>query len=242
MCSISSITNSYDSSIVDFIPSTHTSKVSISNLLSVDSDEDFLFSPHCTTRSPSQSPVPLDELCAVHPPVSSEISTNLIGTRNTSPGEKRDTSRHPRRRNRADSYQLAVLNSVFAHTIFPSTDLRQRLSKELGMSARSVQIWFQNKRQQWRIKKKMEENERKIMLQQQHIQRMYQQNYWTGYYVGPEFLPSISVPLGGMPLTDRLNEALNVHNRLQLPGEMLSTRQISSVPFSFGQQYTQPPT
>ncbi|CAG8459666.1 17816_t:CDS:2 [Racocetra fulgida] len=48
--------------------------------------------------------------------------------------------------------QLKVLNDVFARTFFPSTELRIQLGKELGMAPRTVQIWFQNKRQSWRSK------------------------------------------------------------------------------------------
>jgi Homeodomain len=57
------------------------------------------------------------------------------------------------KRKRATSGQLRVLNSVFASTFFPSTELRIALGKELNMSPRTVQIWFQNKRQSWRANK-----------------------------------------------------------------------------------------
>ncbi|KAI8806143.1 homeobox domain-containing protein, partial [Cladochytrium replicatum] len=49
-------------------------------------------------------------------------------------------------RKRATAEQLRVLNAVFEVTFFPSTDLRNQLARELGMSARTVQVWFQNKR------------------------------------------------------------------------------------------------
>ncbi|KAJ2656059.1 Short stature homeobox protein 2 [Coemansia sp. RSA 1200] len=51
------------------------------------------------------------------------------------------------KRKRASPQQLDVLNKVFASTSFPSTDTRNRLARELGMTPRTVQIWFQNKRQ-----------------------------------------------------------------------------------------------
>jgi len=51
------------------------------------------------------------------------------------------------KRKRASPAQLHVLNQVFAETYFPSTGMRLRLAKELGMSPRAVQIWFQNRRQ-----------------------------------------------------------------------------------------------
>ncbi|KAJ4483192.1 hypothetical protein J3R30DRAFT_3668554 [Lentinula aciculospora] len=55
-----------------------------------------------------------------------------------------------KKRKRADANQLKVLNDTYARTAFPSTEERQALAKLLDMSARSVQIWFQNKRQSMR--------------------------------------------------------------------------------------------
>ncbi|KZT26728.1 homeobox-domain-containing protein [Neolentinus lepideus HHB14362 ss-1] len=55
-----------------------------------------------------------------------------------------------KKRKRADAAQLKVLNEVYQRTAFPSTEERQELAKKLDMSARSVQIWFQNKRQAMR--------------------------------------------------------------------------------------------
>ncbi|ORY06084.1 hypothetical protein K493DRAFT_310721 [Basidiobolus meristosporus CBS 931.73] len=56
------------------------------------------------------------------------------------------------KRKRANANQLKVLNQLFQQTFFPSTELRIQLGKQLGMSPRTVQIWFQNKRQAWRIR------------------------------------------------------------------------------------------
>ncbi|EIN11834.1 homeobox-domain-containing protein [Punctularia strigosozonata HHB-11173 SS5] len=55
-----------------------------------------------------------------------------------------------KKRKRADANQLKVLNETYARTPFPSTEERQDLARRLDMSARSVQIWFQNKRQSMR--------------------------------------------------------------------------------------------
>ncbi|KAF7315451.1 Homeobox domain-containing protein [Mycena indigotica] len=46
--------------------------------------------------------------------------------------------------------RFTILNETYARTAFPSTEERQRLAKQLDMSPRSVQIWFQNKRQSTR--------------------------------------------------------------------------------------------
>ena len=54
-------------------------------------------------------------------------------------------SDHPlpkERRKRADAEQLRVLNEVYTHTAFPSTEQRQELAVKLNMSPRSVQIWY----------------------------------------------------------------------------------------------------
>ncbi|KAJ2963513.1 hypothetical protein NQZ79_g1604 [Umbelopsis isabellina] len=58
------------------------------------------------------------------------------------------------KRKRANAYQLDVLNRVFDKTFFPSTELRTELGKQLGMSPRTVQIWFQNKRQSIRTRQR----------------------------------------------------------------------------------------
>ncbi|KAJ3156852.1 hypothetical protein HK101_001460, partial [Irineochytrium annulatum] len=51
------------------------------------------------------------------------------------------------KRRRASASQVRMLNAVFETTCFPSTEQRNRLAHELGMTPRAVQIWFQNKRQ-----------------------------------------------------------------------------------------------
>jgi hypothetical protein len=56
------------------------------------------------------------------------------------------------KRKRASPNQLVVLNRIFNQTYFPSTEIRVQLGKQLGMSPRAVQIWFQNKRQALRAR------------------------------------------------------------------------------------------
>lgn len=51
------------------------------------------------------------------------------------------------KRKRASPYQMAVLRQHFLKDPFPSTETRQMLASKLGMTPRSVQIWFQNQRQ-----------------------------------------------------------------------------------------------
>ncbi|KXN66083.1 PAX37B protein, partial [Conidiobolus coronatus NRRL 28638] len=50
-------------------------------------------------------------------------------------------------RKRLTPQQLQVLNYVFSQNPFPSIEERLYLSERLWISARSIQIWFQNKRQ-----------------------------------------------------------------------------------------------
>src|SRR5271169_935434 len=80
---------------------------------------------------------------SAYPPPSGEPSQ---------PASQPQSNLKPKRK-RATSGQLRVLNSVFQSTFFPSTELRIALGKELNMSPRTVQIWFQNKRQSWRATK-----------------------------------------------------------------------------------------
>jgi hypothetical protein len=47
-----------------------------------------------------------------------------------------------KRRKRADARQLEALKRMYARTAFPSTEERQQLARDLGMSARSVQVWW----------------------------------------------------------------------------------------------------
>lgn len=65
-----------------------------------------------------------------------------------SPTEESSTVK--KKRKRADPAQLKVLNETYNRTAFPSTEERLELAKALDMSPRSVQIWFQNKRQSMR--------------------------------------------------------------------------------------------
>ncbi|CAO3598917.1 unnamed protein product [Absidia cylindrospora] len=64
------------------------------------------------------------------------------------------TARLKAKRRRANAKQLQILNQVFDRTFFPSTQMRAELGRQLGMSPRTVQIWFQNKRQAMRTRER----------------------------------------------------------------------------------------
>eukprot|EP01115_Flamella_aegyptia_P011602 TRINITY_DN54_c0_g1_i1.p1 TRINITY_DN54_c0_g1~~TRINITY_DN54_c0_g1_i1.p1 ORF type:complete len:142 (+),score=25.57 TRINITY_DN54_c0_g1_i1:64-489(+) len=51
-----------------------------------------------------------------------------------------------RKRTRTTPRQLAVLEAIFEQNTTPNNATRRRLSEELGMNPRRIQIWFQNKR------------------------------------------------------------------------------------------------
>ncbi|KAJ2676000.1 hypothetical protein GGI25_003734 [Coemansia spiralis] len=53
---------------------------------------------------------------------------------------------HVKHRRRTTKDQLALLESTFKTTPKPSSELRKSLALTLGMTAREVQIWFQNRR------------------------------------------------------------------------------------------------
>ena len=52
----------------------------------------------------------------------------------------------PRKRTRTSPNQLAVLENTFAVNPSPNGRMREQLSRQLGMTERSIQIWFQNRR------------------------------------------------------------------------------------------------
>ncbi|KAJ9070033.1 hypothetical protein DSO57_1012497 [Entomophthora muscae] len=80
---------------------------------------------------------------AVNLPTLEEVG--ILASQNTSPLPD------PRRRH-VTSRQRAALDAVFNSCFFPTTTMRQKLAKELMMTPRAIQVWFQNKRQAWRAK------------------------------------------------------------------------------------------
>ncbi|KIL62522.1 hypothetical protein M378DRAFT_12738 [Amanita muscaria Koide BX008] len=86
-------------------------------------------------------------------PYNGSTNTAAQASSSASPPAQSATTEEPtikKKRKRADANQLRVLNDTYARTAFPSTEERLHLAKILDMSPRSVQIWFQNKRQSMR--------------------------------------------------------------------------------------------
>lgn len=68
---------------------------------------------------------------------------------------KRGTGPRPKRK-RATPSQLLILTQIYEQTDgFPSTELRKQLALQLGLTPRTVQIWFQNKRQSLKKQKEL---------------------------------------------------------------------------------------
>lgn len=107
------------------------------------------------------------------------------------------------KRKRASPAQLSVLNHVFSQTYFPSTELRIELGKQLGMSPRAVQIWFQNKRQSLRTRERQQQERKHVMASSSSPmsspssingnKHHYMQQHHYPYYTNA--LPPISPPL-----------------------------------------------
>jgi hypothetical protein len=120
-------------------------------------------------RSPTQRQFPSHHTNYAYTPSPPEVYLN----RSPSP-PYHESSPSPRysptikaKRKRASAVQLDALNRVFAKTFFPSTETRNELARQLGMSPRTVQIWFQNKRQSIRTR------ERSITSKEKRDDRRY---------------------------------------------------------------------
>jgi len=66
-------------------------------------------------------------------------------------GEQAPTSASPRRRNVFTWRQLALLEQVFECDPLPIPVVRSQLAERVGVSSRCIQVWFQNRRQKWRV-------------------------------------------------------------------------------------------
>ena len=103
------------------------------------------------TDEPTKSVLCIDNLLSPEPSKASSAEKTV---------KKTSVKKLKEKRKRATPEQLAVLNKVFSQTSFPSTEMRLQLGKQLGMKPRTVQIWFQNRRQALRTRSR-------TMMQQQ---------------------------------------------------------------------------
>ncbi|GAA6048816.1 hypothetical protein JCM3770_003636 [Rhodotorula araucariae] len=102
-----------------------------------------------SSKAPSISSTgELDDASAMDDDAS--IVTGMTGATGASAEDDDGTGKEPakkRSRTLTTPAQTAVLNALLAKTRFPSTETREEVGKQIGMSARRVQIWFQNRRQ-----------------------------------------------------------------------------------------------
>jgi hypothetical protein len=96
-----------------------------------------------------------------HPPIPNSFSPPASNSRSNSVNysmpflytmqgrlrSRMQTKTYLPRRKRVNTMQLRILNEQFSKNPFPSIEQRSKLSEVLGISAKSIQIWFQNKRQ-----------------------------------------------------------------------------------------------
>ncbi|KAI5120997.1 hypothetical protein M0805_000458 [Coniferiporia weirii] len=60
------------------------------------------------------------------------------------------TQKPKRTRQLTTQHQLDVLHALLAKSRFPTTAVREEVGRQIGLSARKVQVWFQNQRQKAR--------------------------------------------------------------------------------------------
>ncbi|KAG0657779.1 hypothetical protein C6P46_006246 [Rhodotorula mucilaginosa] len=79
--------------------------------------------------------------------------------------------------------QTAVLNALLAKTRFPSTETREEVGRQIGMSARRVQIWFQNRRQSQKRQREREAQEELATTRAARAMISAQAHHMVGYPV-----------------------------------------------------------
>ncbi|KAF9074097.1 hypothetical protein BDP27DRAFT_1317304 [Rhodocollybia butyracea] len=96
---------------------------------------------------------------------SSPSSDSQGGMADTEEGLRSERSPAPseppkkkRTRTLTTPHQSAVLHALLAQSRFPTTAMREEVGRAIGLSARKVQIWFQNQRQKARRPRTSNEN------------------------------------------------------------------------------------
>jgi len=109
----------------------------------------------CSARAPDGSENPLPPASPSHSWSSSET---LLAPSQQPLADERSEGGRPKRC-KISHDQLVVLIKTFEEEPLPNFDQRQAMAKHLGMAPRSVQIWFQNRRQRLKpISKSFETN------------------------------------------------------------------------------------
>lgn len=84
-------------------------------------------------------------------PPTSSLSRNM-GAQSEQPISSQTVAAAKKKRTRTltTPHQAAVLYALLAQSRFPTTAMREEVGRSIGLSARKVQIWFQNQRQKAR--------------------------------------------------------------------------------------------
>lgn len=87
-------------------------------------------------------------------PMSKRVRRRSVGSSSEGDTEKNPTppptQKKKRTRTLTTPHQSAVLHALLAQSRFPTTAMREEVGRSIGLSARKVQIWFQNQRQKAR--------------------------------------------------------------------------------------------
>lgn len=108
---------------------------------------------HDTNKRPRRSNMTVE-----HPSSASDSSSQSgMADNETEPEHQSDLSaltapapKKKRTRTLTTPHQSAVLHALLAQSRFPTTAMREEVGRQIGLSARKVQIWFQNQRQKAR--------------------------------------------------------------------------------------------
>ena len=90
------------------------------------------------------------------------MPVNMVSERKS---RKRKMERKPRERTVYSDTQLNKLINFYQENPRPSTQLKEKIAEELGISKKKVSVWFQNRR--CKDKKKLERDERMELAKQQ---------------------------------------------------------------------------
>ncbi|KZV71444.1 homeobox-domain-containing protein [Peniophora sp. CONT] len=81
---------------------------------------------------------------------SSRRSPPIPSTGESSQADAPPPAKKKRTRTLTTPHQSAVLHALLAQSRFPTTAMREEVGRAIGLSARKVQVWFQNQRQKAR--------------------------------------------------------------------------------------------
>ncbi|KAF9653601.1 homeobox-domain-containing protein [Thelephora ganbajun] len=116
-------------------------------------------SPPSASTSPRHRPFEASQDRRMHSPSSSSQGDAADTEMESGPSSSQLVGQHQpqdlppkkkRTRTLTTPHQSAVLHALLAQSRFPTTAMREEVGRQIGLSARKVQIWFQNQRQKAR--------------------------------------------------------------------------------------------